>query len=96
MVPDQYRRAPNSLPDVRYETMAHTACVFVVARKIAAEDPFLIEKPPEKYRQDEWDETDREPRAERKRHADEKPFIGGKGIGPRNAWPQLCEVLFLP
>ena len=25
------------------------------------------------YRQDEWDETDREPRAERKRHADEKP-----------------------
>src|SRR3984957_9844006 len=53
--------------------MAHTVCVFVVAGKIAAQDPFLIEKPPEKYRQDEWDETDREPRAERKRHADEKP-----------------------
>jgi len=30
--------------------MAHTACVFVVAGKIAAQDPFLIKKPPEKYR----------------------------------------------
>ena len=56
--------------------MAHTACVFVVAGKIAAQDPFLIKKPPEKYRQDEWDETDREPRAERKRHADKKPERG--------------------
>ena len=53
--------------------MAHTACVFVVAGKIAAWDPFLIKKPPEKYRQDEWDETDRKPRAECRRHADEKP-----------------------
>ena len=64
---------PQFLPDVRYKTMAHTACVFVVAWKIAAQNPFLIKKPPEKYRQDEWDETDREPRAECKRHADEKP-----------------------
>src|ERR1019366_1604072 len=53
--------------------MPHTACVFVVAGKIAAQDPFLIEKPPEKYWQDEWYETGREPRAECKRHADEKP-----------------------
>src|SRR6266403_759473 len=64
---------PQFLPDVRYETMAHTACVFVVAGKIAAQDPFLIKKPPEKYRQHEWDQTDGEPRAECKRHADKKP-----------------------
>lgn len=49
------------LPDVGDETMAHTACVFDVAGKIAAQDLFLIKKPPEKQRQDERDETDREP-----------------------------------
>ena len=53
--------------------MAHTACVFVVAGKVAAQNPFLIEKPPEEYRQDEWNETDCEPRAKCKRYADEKP-----------------------
>ena len=53
--------------------MAHAACVVVVAWKIAAQNPFLIKKPPEKYRQDEWNETDREPRAKCKRYADEKP-----------------------
>ena len=53
--------------------MAHVACVFVVAGKITAQDPFLIEKPPDKYRQDEWDETDREPRTECRRYTDEKP-----------------------
>ena len=53
--------------------MAHTACVFVVAGKIAAQDLFPIKKPPEKYWQDERHETDREPRTECKRHADEKP-----------------------
>src|ERR1700730_4539990 len=67
------RDYPQFLPDVRYEPVAHAACVFVVAGKIAAQDSFLIKKPPEKYQQDEWDQTDREPRAERRRHADEKP-----------------------
>src|ERR1700689_1763970 len=52
------------LPDVGNETMANAACVLVVARKVAAQDPFLIEKPPDEYRQDEWEETDGGPWAE--------------------------------
>src|ERR1700722_1055394 len=49
------------LPDVGYETVANAACVLVVAGEVAAQDPFLIEKPPDEYRQDEWEETDGEP-----------------------------------
>src|SRR5262249_45604653 len=74
---DARRKSLSHLPHVRNQAEADPARVLRIPGQISPQDLLFVEKPPDEHGREEHDETERPPRTERQRYADEEPDGAG-------------------